>query len=554
MFGATVWSASQQRALAAVLQRGKNTFITGAGGVGKTQVIKHVVAYMRERNLKVAVTAHTGIAAVSVGGMTLMSWARLYPSLLKQPVDAIVDTLRKRKCSAYFGAFRMLIIDEISMVEPDFFELLDVLLQRLRGTSRPFGGLQLVLCGDFFQLPPIESSGRLRRFVFQTDSFFAAIDEMVDMKEMWRQRDPVFVQLLHRVRRGEQTADDLQLLQARVGAPLACEQGSDPAKRIMPTVLYGRNAPVDDENDSQLAALPGRAVSYATRSGVYKSFRAGKRADDASRLEKLHCKLLTDMHFAVPPPRGGGAWVQPALGDLRMREVELRVGAQVLLSYNLDVAGGLVNGSRGVVTGFGETNAERAAVGKPLRTTDPESSFALKAPDDNMLYPDEPLPIVRFRNGRVIEVPYVRWTLESPEGAEAYAWRIALKLAWATTVHKAQSLTLDALEVDLSTTFGAGMAYVALSRATEIENLRIKAGSDVRAAYFSVDPAVLEFYAAPFVVHKAQWAARQREALAATEEKKVESETSGAAVSPSTWKAPQLASEADVLAMFQRTT
>ena len=243
--------------------------------------------------------------------------------------------------------------------------------------------------------------------------------------------------------------------------------------------------------------------------------------------------------------------------DLQVCELELKVGAQVMLSYNLDVAGGLVNGARGIVVGFSKINTERKIGGEPERHADSESSFALRSPDDNMLHPDERLPVVRFNNGRCIEVPYVRWTLQDARGAEAYAWRVALKLAWATTIHKAQSLTMDALEVDLASIFKdkygravPGMAYVALSRVTALENLRITA--QFGGGVFGADPEVTAFYTKPFVVHKAEWAARKKETMSAAASSESSSASSSSAASSGSRAVPIAAPPAKLFEAFQR--
>ena len=116
-----------------------------------------------------------------------------------------------------------------------------------------------------------------------------------------------------------------------------------------------------------------------------------------------------------------------------------------------------------------------------------------------ILYPDEALPIVKFANGRTFEMPYYKSTLEQ-DGLEAYVWRMSLKLAWATSIHKSQSLTLDSAEMDLSKCFDAGMAYVALSRVTGLKNVRIT--QDFKPGVFMIDPDVVKFYKIPFGVQR----------------------------------------------------
>jgi ATP-dependent DNA helicase PIF1 len=484
IFLGKTFSTSQRRALNAVLLKGESVFITGAGGVGKSECIKHIVTIMRDRGLKVGVTAHTGIAAITIDGQTLWSFMKFNVEILKKSKEEIAAIFLKKKGAVYnLNSYRALIIDEISMVDPHVFEVMDYVIQMSRRVFTPFGGMQLILVGDFFQLPsPTEKKITIQRYVFQSDVFWRAIDDMYDLHEMWRQRDPIFVSLLHRARRGHQTADDLKLLRARIGARLPCEESG-----ISPTRLYSKLDEVNRINETEMEKLDGDVHSFKLRYGIYKSSKSKFDKGPAVVL-----KLLCDIN-ATKYQEG-----VLKIDDIDVDPVELKVGAQVMLSYNLDVSSGLVNGARGVLIGWGKTADERKDAGLPSRKVDAEAFFQAKT-EERALYPDEKLPIVKFACGRTIEVPYVRYNLQVDD-VEAYAWRMALKLAWATSIHKSQSLTLDAAEVDLSNCFETGMAYVALSRVTSLENVRI--AKDFPATAFKIDDSVVKFYDTPFGVQK----------------------------------------------------
>lgn len=484
IFLGKTFSTSQRRALTAVLTKGLSVFITGAGGVGKSECIKHIVMIMRDRGLKVGVTAHTGIAAITIDGQTLWSFMKFNIEILKKTKEEIATILMKKKGWAYnLNSYRALIVDEVSMIDPHVFEVMDYVIQMSRRVFTPFGGMQLILVGDFFQLPsPNEKKMTIQRYVFQSDVFWRAIDDMYDLQEMWRQRDPTFVSLLHRARRGHQTADDLKLLRSRIGARLACEDNG-----ISPTRLYSKLDEVNRINETEMGKLECDVHSFKLRYGTYKITKSKFDKGPAVVL-----KLLCDIN--ATKYQDGITEVE----DIDVDAVELKVGAQVMLSYNLDVSSGLVNGARGVLIGWGKTADERKEAGLPSRKVDSESYFQSKT-EERALYPDEKLPIVKFACGRTIEVPYVRYNLQIDD-IEAYAWRIALKLAWATSIHKSQSLTLDAAEVDLSNCFETGMAYVALSRVTALENVRI--AKDFPATAFKIDESVVKFYDTPFAVQK----------------------------------------------------
>jgi len=473
IFSGKVFSASQRRALTAVLVRKQSVFITGAGGVGKSECIRQIVKICNERGLKVAVTAHTGIAALTIGGQTLWSFMHFTKDRLSKSKEEIAAEFLKHKfwCSN-FQSYRAMIIDEISMIDPSVFEVMDHVLQVTRRDFRPFGGMQMILVGDFFQLPsPDEGRRTIQKYVFQSDSFWNVVEEMHDLQEMWRQKDPAFVALLHRARVGKQTLEDLNVLTARVDSKLECESNG-----ISPTKLYSHNKDVDAINHGELDKIESESIKFIPRFGVWKS--SVSKFDDS---DAIAIKLLVDIGCAV--------YQKCACKDIQVNSLELKVGSQVMLSYNLDVSNGLVNGARGVVTGFRE-----------IVDSEDDVDFHSKYNDAHCLYPNEKLPIVKFATGKTIQVPYVKYTLKK-DGAEAYAWRMALKLAWATSIHKSQSLTLDAAEVDLSACFDAGMAYVALSRVTSLESLRI--AKPFQSSVFKIDPAVVKFYEIPFAVQKA---------------------------------------------------
>lgn len=485
IYGGKVWSSCQRRVLKAVLLQGKNVFVTGAGGVGKSECIRHIVKEMKNSGLRVGVTAHTGIAAITIQGQTLWSFMYFTKEKLLKPKEEIAAEMLKSpyKCKA-LQSYRALIIDEISMVDPKVFETMDYVLKVTRRDYRPFGGLQLVLVGDFFQLPsPEDRKLSTKKYVFQTQCFWEVIEESFDLQEMWRQKDPEFISLLHRARRGALTEEDLQILKGRIGVQLECE-----TRGIQPTRLCSHNTNVDDINADELEKIMETEHVYEVKCGLYKRSGSASKADTGAFLLQ---KLLQNAQLVQFQK-------EPSKAPPKPKSISLKKGAQVMLSFNLDVAGGFVNGSRGIIVDFSKTNAQRKKAGEEARNSDAEERFGVRT-DEMVLYPDEALPIVKFANGRTLEMPYFRSTLEQ-DGLEAYAWRMSVKLAWATSIHKSQSLTLDSAEVDLSKCFDAGMAYVALSRVVALQNLRIT--QDFKPGVFMIDPEVVKFYDSPFGVQR----------------------------------------------------
>jgi ATP-dependent DNA helicase PIF1 len=443
-------SDKQQEALDLAVN-GRNLFITGSGGVGKSFVLEQIVEQLEAKRKQVSVTASTGIAALAVGGTTLHSWAGVGQG--KESAQELLKKLRFfKKAAARWRNTDVLIIDEISMLDPELFEKLDVIAKSMRRSQRPFGGMQVIAFGDFFQLSPVfdESEGQRStdwEFVFETPAWQALQLEVIILTEVFRQRDQEFVNVLESIRHGQVTPQALELLQKRVGAKLDCSDG------IEPTQLYARRAQVSNINEKRLAQLPGPEYSYEYRQTI-----VGCSGDAKKQVEQ---RLLK------------GCPADPT--------IKLRRGAQVILLVNLDQERGLVNGSRGVVVGF-QGDDDVPLDGK-LSVTPIASLQSVDAS-----------PIVRFANGCIEVIGSYGWRIESKqEGWNAVHSQVPLRLAWALTIHRGQGMTLDRVTVDLgSSVFGVGMSYVALSRVRTPEGLSI---ARLDPSKIEAHPRVLAYYA-----------------------------------------------------------
>lgn len=430
-------SESQRQALD-VFNSGASMFLTGAAGTGKTVLIKEMVQCAKDKGMKFQVCATTGCAAVLLGvpgTKTVHSWAGI--GLAAGDVDNIVRKVATNKTkSKPWRDVQILFIDEVSMLSARLFEVLDIIARTIRKDQRPFGGIQLVLSGDFYQLPPVGSDGEpgSSEFCFESAIWTSAIQSSVLLTHVFRQEDTTYASLLNQIRIGQLTMSGHELLQSRVGA----EYEGD----IPPTLLYPRRKSVDVINSRELEKLdPGTSHKYRM-SRVEVELKTEQEKDAAMRVSKT----------------AADAEVKSLSTNLIAEEtLELRVGARVLCIANIDTEGSqpLVNGSQGVVTGFADG-----------------------------------LPAVRFRNGLVKIVGKHEWVSETVPGVGVQ--QIPLILAWAITIHKAQGVTLELAEIDVgSGIFECGQTYVALSRVKSLEGLilkaydvkRIKINKKVRAFY-----------------------------------------------------------------------
>jgi ATP-dependent DNA helicase PIF1 len=416
--------------------------LTGPGGTGKS----YLIHYIRDNCEDVAVTALTGCAALLLGqgAKTIYSWAGI--GLGKETVDELVTKIRRNgRTKKNWRSTQTLVIDEISMMPADLFEKLDAIGRKVRGVQRPFGGIQLVLSGDFFQLPPIAAAGQTR-FVFESPVWAEAVQESIVLTEIKRQSDPMFQDILNAARQGRLTEEHLDILRARKGLPWQSEA-------IRPTLLFSRRTEVDAINDANLKALTGPRMTYTVETVDIPTGSPAKKQAQLPFALNAPGKMTTAYSKATEEAA--------ALVDKNapyQAELVLAPGAQVMLLYNMDITAGLVNGSRGVVTGFSQE------AGK--------------------------YPIVQFKHCTRMIAPHT-WPLG--DGFPGLArQQVPLTLAYAQTIHKCQGSTLDSALIDIgSRTFEYGQAYVALSRVKSLDSLYIW---DIDPAALMVHPRVTAFY------------------------------------------------------------
>jgi len=425
-------NAQQQEAFDTV-KTGKNVFLTGPAGSGKSYLIREITEWGLSVGKKIATTALTGCAALLLSNKakTLHSWAGV--GLGRDAAEVLAaSVLKNMAAKKRWRQTNLLIIDEVSMMTPEFFEKLDVIGKRVRGSAKPWGGIQLVLCGDFFQLPPVvrgmsgETVG-IGRFAFESAAWKSAGLVSVVLTKIERQTDTAFQQLLNECRIGAPTASSIELLKGR--------QGLDwKSKLIRPTLLFSRNADVDAINEKNVAALNQSLHKYDAKTDIRPEPLTDIPAGEV--LERIVTKLDNDANYAP--------------------HLELCKGCQVMLLVNKDIEKGLVNGSRGVITGFR----------------------------------GDGIPIVQFLQGEPIPVELHDW--QSHDSPVVWRMQIPLRVAYAITIHKSQGATLDCALIDIGkSTFEFGQAYVALSRVRDLSGMYVW---NLDPAKIMAHPTVNEFY------------------------------------------------------------
>lgn len=435
------FSKQQMEVLKAVAS-GKSVFITGSAGTGKSYVLGFIVRFLRAHWGAdcVYVTASTGLAACAVGGTTLHSFAGI--GLGTDDAETMAaKAFGRQECRDRWRHARVLIIDEISMIDGDLFDKLDYVARAVRkgannNDGRCFGGIQLIVTGDFFQLPPVKPANPQKYFAFQADCWDKCFDLQIELKHAFRQSDERLIGMLNEIRTGYYTAQTLENLKSCVRVLADDELG------IAPTRLYPLKVDVREENMKELRALGDQVFKFTAQDSAASS---------------LYRVMLDSMRAE--------------------KELELCVGAQVMLVKNLDTEVGFVNGAKGVVVGFHSL---------PLKEGD------VKEEEARLISPTLKWPVVRFACNRVERIiGPEKQTLECGGMEVAKRIQVPLILAWALSVHKCQGMTLEKVETDLSKAFDYGMVYVALSRVKNFESLQLLGFDPTR---IKVHPNVVSFY------------------------------------------------------------
>ena len=240
----------KQRQALEILKTGRNVFVTGPAGSGKTFLVNSYIKYLKENEVSVGITASTGIAATHMGGVTIHSWAGIgiHANISDSDIEAFAD---KPYLAKRFEKVKVLIIDEVSMLHHFRLDLIDQVLRTMKGNNDPFGGVQIVLCGDFFQLPPVSRFGEPdSQFIYHSDSWKSASFVICYLDEQFRQGNDTVTNILNEIRAGKVSTKSKKLLEGRLNKKTSV---------IQPTKLYTHNDDVDGINSAELEKIKGFA-------------------------------------------------------------------------------------------------------------------------------------------------------------------------------------------------------------------------------------------------------------------------------------------------------
>ena len=442
------FSEEQQIAFNKYIQ-GQNIFITGPGGTGKSALIKYIKRNADTRCKIIQVCALTGCASVLLEckAKTLHSWSGI--GLGKGTIEQLIKKIQKNKHSkALWKETDILVVDEVSMMSLKLFETLDAIGKSVRKDRRPFGGLQLIFSGDFYQLPPVgdKDDPDTSKFCFESEFWFTTFPKQnhVQLKRIFRQNDPIYQSILNQVREGRLKRSTNDILLKQVDKP------ANDALTIKPTKLFPTRNKVDSINASEMDKLDGDNLEFKIKYHGDLEMTAKERLQ---RTQFTPEQIKNELQFLK--------------SNLRCDEIiKLKIGSQVMCIVNIELSNGemLCNGSQGIVVRFSQ----------------------------------EGVPLIRFSrantsntsNSFEITMNYHIWPSENIPGIGVS--QLPLILAWALTIHKAQGATLDVAEIDAgSNIFECGQTYVALSRVKSLEGLYLTSYDPKK---IRINKKVQEFY------------------------------------------------------------
>lgn len=469
-------SEQQISVLKLAVEDGKNIFYTGSAGTGKSVVLRELVKHLRRKHgsSNVGVTASTGLAACNIGGQTLH---RLLAIGLGtgSPTEMMMKIKKNPSLVKKWKTLKVLIIDEISMIDGVLFTKLNELAKLVRQSNRPFGGIQIICTGDFFQLPPVAKGGTTCQFCFESPCWNKVIDKTILLSQVFRQKnDNELIDMLNAIRYGTMTPDIISKFKL-----LERERQYDDG--IEPTELYPTREEVKQANQKRLSSLSSSSRRFI--------------GHDSTTLD-YHIKMLDNL--------------------MCEKELILKPGAQVMYLKNYDE--NVVNGSIGKVLFFstenlylrikeyyGESYLDNASllqeimlltsrVGVTSDWSDPERLAFEQIPKDRQttfaklchLASNEKesdlFPLVQFQvphsDSVILLIKPEPFSVNigksnSPEDVITRE-QLPLLLSWAMSIHKSQGQTIKRLRIDLRKVFEKGQVYVALSRTTDKNNLEIR--------------------------------------------------------------------------------
>ena len=418
-----------------LLEQGYNIFVTGGAGTGKSYILKKLKKHYKA---KLAITSTTGVSALNINGQTIHSWAGI--GIANISVEKTVEKIKgKNALYSQILCAKMLAIDEISMLDNKTLDYVNNTLKLVRNNKKPFGGIQVLFFGDFFQLPPVKLGENGRDFCFNSKTWQELDLKPILLKEIKRQSEEEFIKALNNIRVGFVTPENTQMFKKR-------EEESKEISSSGILHIFGTNEEADAYNLKCFNELDTSSCTYIANDTFYKYDKYENPTqieiteNSYNAMNNYDKNMINTFNENCKAPS----------------KLDLKLNTRVMLIKNLDVKGGLVNGSCGSVV---ELNPNSIVV-----LFDDGNRHVIEKTE--FLYQKDALPKIK--------------RLQYP-----------LRLAYGITIHKSQGMTFDNLVVNFERVFSDGQGYVALSRTKTLQGLIINKYAPGKV---SANQEVVEFY------------------------------------------------------------
>jgi len=420
-----------------MLQSGKNIFITGGAGVGKSYLLNKLKEHFKE---SLILTSTTGISALNIGGQTLHSWCGI--GIADNPIDVTVKSIKKNPVLyKQLIMCRLLAIDEISMLDNYTMEYVDAVLRKIREQDTVFGGIQVILVGDFFQLPPVIKKESDRNFCFTSQIWQEFNLVSILLEKVYRQSDANFIKALNNIRLNKTSANDLRIFYEK-----DCPANYATDKNILQ--LFGTNKDADMYNYKCFDEINAKSYLFESKDELY--IYSEFDDDDVSVLE---VNEITREKLSYKDKKSYEQFDRDCKAPAKL---ELKEGCRVMLLKNLNIPKGLVNGACGTIKNLTSVSID-----------------------------------VLFDNGQQLNLEPIDFDYKQEGKIKINRKQYPIRLAYGITIHKSQGMTFDNLVVNFSKIFDYGQAYVALSRVRSLEGLILK---NFNHNKIIANPEVVQFY------------------------------------------------------------
>lgn len=426
--------------------QGQNLLIGGPGGTGKSFLVENIVKHLSQiGNTAFQVTGLTGCCSVLLSNniqingknlsvKTINSWAGI--RLCKGSNESIIENvLRNKFLVKTWRSIKVLIVDEVSMLNSKMFSILEEIGRKSRKNEKPFGGIQIILLGDHLQLPPVPDSSdpETMKFCFEAENWYQVIplENHIELKTIFRQKDPIFREILNEVRIGELSDKNKKILQAQVGK----KYNPDDHNGIIPIELFATRNQVSNINKAQYDKIVGNESKFISKL-ITNCQTYVENSKPLSFEDVTKCRLLTPQSLEFE--------VKNLKSSIPVEDIIcLKVGVPVMVLVNLDIENSICNGTLAIVSKISRMG-------------------------------EISIPTFRFSNGkeRIIE-PYVWQNSDYPTITIS---QLPLTLSYASSIHKVQGASIESARMNLGySIFEDSQTYVALSRVTSPEGLILDA-------------------------------------------------------------------------------